>query len=528
MSHAPTLEQAEIRDFVKANPTSSLVVRARAGTGKTTTITDHIVPVLTGESLILAYNKSIQMELTKRLPAIYAFTCSVATCHSFGLGILRSANRRLKVEGGKLHFLFRNILKSKPSFNNLFNSRQAGASAIVNLVSHAKNSGFGLPLPGYPAIEDVDAWFNLIDHFNMDSDFLGAGLQLPAVVEMAQYLLTHSNRTTDTVDFDDMIYFPLLFDLPIPQKNHVIIDEAQDISTTRFELAYRATLTKGRLIAVGDEKQAIYGFTGADANAMPNIISRTNAAVLPLTICWRCDANIITAAQALVPDIVAKPNAPAGTVDRLDIYKFLESDIPLGSAILCRLNRPNISVALSLLSREIPVRIEGKDIGRNLLKHMKDACPLYATASGFELINDLETFREVRTGELMSRNKAAAAALFQDEVDGAILLIERTITNHGGDVANFFAQVEALVTTLFADNIPPGKLITLSSVHKAKGREWPRVYALGASDYMPFWMAEMDWEIEQENNLIYVLITRAAHHLTYIDGVKQWLDDKQA
>ena len=58
---------------------------------------------------------------------------------------------------------------------------------------------------------------------------------------------------------------------------------------------------------------------------------------------------------------------------------------------------------------------------------------------------------------------------------------------------------------------PP--VLTLSTVHKSKGREWQRVYILGRAKYMPSPYAKKAWQIEQESNLEYVAITRAIAEL---------------
>lgn len=517
-----TPQQQAVIDLAARQPQQAIVVDAKAGSGKTHTIV-QMLPALTGENLLLAFNKSIQRELSTRIPAALQFSNSVSTVHSFGLGVLRRNGLKPKIDGGKVNFLFRNILQSKPSFRSLFSEHLAGTATIAKAVGAAKNAGFGLR--GFPAIDDAQAWDDLLEHFGLDDDLLDNNISIQNGVEMAQFLLLASNRAESSVDFDDMIYLPLLLGHKIPQHSNVIIDEAQDISATRYELAARACAEHGRMIAVGDPHQAIYGFTGADAASLPNIIRKQSATVLPLSICFRCDAAIIQAAQAYVPGIEARPDAGPGLVDELDITDFLDGPPPtLGSAVLCRLNRPNVAVALHLLRSNIPVKIEGRDLGRTLLDHIKKAEPLYATVSGFELLASLEDYRERRTDELLSRNKAAAAQLFQDEIDGSILLVEKIAEN--SSPLSTWTQVEALVGTLFADDIPPKGLVTLSSVHKAKGREWPRVYILGRYDYMPFWMASKPWEVEQEGNLIYVATTRAEHHLTHITNVKDWLDNR--
>jgi DNA helicase II / ATP-dependent DNA helicase PcrA len=80
--------------------------------------------------------------------------------------------------------------------------------------------------------------------------------------------------------------------------------------------------------------------------------------------------------------------------------------------------------------------------------------------------------------------------------------------------------VEALVETInsmFEDKVSDkGNLIVLSSVHKSKGLEWSKVYILGREQFMPSPFARQDWQVEQENNLIYVAITRAKSELVEV------------
>jgi superfamily I DNA/RNA helicase len=65
----------------------------------------------------------------------------------------------------------------------------------------------------------------------------------------------------------------------------------------------------------------------------------------------------------------------------------------------------------------------------------------------------------------------------------------------------------AKIDNLFADG--NGKLL-LSTIHKAKGREWDNV-AILAPELSPSRWARQDWQVEQELNLIYVRDTRVRH-----------------
>ena len=57
--------------------------------------------------------------------------------------------------------------------------------------------------------------------------------------------------------------------------------------------------------------------------------------------------------------------------------------------------------------------------------------------------------------------------------------------------------------------------VVLSSIHKAKGREWNRVYWLQTG---PSKWARKEWELQQETNLCYVATTRAKSALYLVEG----------
>ncbi len=73
------------------------------------------------------------------------------------------------------------------------------------------------------------------------------------------------------------------------------------------------------------------------------------------------------------------------------------------------------------------------------------------------------------------------------------------------------SDVVAYIDQLFADNVTG--MITLSTIHKSKGREWKRVYWLDRIGTCPSPYAKQAWEKGQEINLQYVAATRAMETL---------------
>lgn len=529
MSNNLTPEQLAIIEHA-ATSRNHLVVDAKAGSGKTSTLLE-LLPKLKGSVSFQAFNKSIATEVQAKATNKYGLMASmnwnISTVHALGLSIFRKAGQKPQVSGGKSSFMLKDLIKEERPRDD--DPIHLNTTHIRNLVGYAKASGFGLTSAAedFPSLLDTNAWYALGEHYDLWDDLQG-GMSPEAAIEWAIDLLLRSNKRLSMVDFDDMIYLPLLHNMTPPTFQNVLIDEAQDINATRRELAFRVLAPGGKLIAVGDPNQAIYGFTGAAADSLPRIKQRAQADVLPLTICWRCDSEIIAAAQQFVPTIRARPGAPRGSVlsvnfidERPNGTDFLDLPQP-GDAILCRLNRPNVAAALGLIRRGQKARIEGRDIGERLLGHIKHCNDAYAFAKPHELLSDLEYYAAEEEARLMQKKRESAAALLRDECEAAALLIERNVEAHGPNAA--WSQLEALFQSLFGDDVSAKDVITLSSVHKAKGREWPRVFILGYSDYMPFFAASLDWELEQEDNLRYVAITRAEKELILVHGVQSALD----
>jgi superfamily I DNA/RNA helicase len=264
--------------------------------------------------------------------------------------------------------------------------------------------------------------------------------------------------------------------------------------------------TTGRLIAVGDRHQAIYGFTGADNDALDILKKEFNATELPLSVCFRCSKAVIEHAQKIVHHIKPRCGAIQGAVNTMPEYNFENNLFQFGrevsyqtAAILCRKNAPLISLAFKLLNKQIPCRIEGKDIGQELIRLCKKLKPTDKAS--------LETALRKHLNEQAQKLPPYKYDVLVDKVSAITSVLHLpNVTS----LEKFYSSIEAL----FSDYDPkaPPKL-TLSSVHKSKGLEWSTVYLLGRNAYMPSKFATQPWMEEQETNLIYVAITRAMHNL---------------
>jgi DNA helicase-2/ATP-dependent DNA helicase PcrA len=293
---------SEIRDGE-----GSLIVQARAGCGKTFTLVEGVVKTIVdekmGSAVLMAFNKSAATEFEARIERMgdeYTVV-STGTVHSLGFGAWRR-NKRVKVDGYKVWNLIRNHENENPVY------KEFGAQ-INKLVSFAKQAGIGIVCP----MDDWDAYEELIAHYDID-----ANGSADAIIVAAMAILKESNEEGNSiVDFDDMIYLPLLHNVSLPKFDFVLIDEAQDTNVTRRMLAIRMMKPNARLVAVGDDKQAIYGFAGANSDSLDLIRNELNAKVLPLSITYRCPQAVVAEANKLVPDLMAHETAPMGVVRRI-------------------------------------------------------------------------------------------------------------------------------------------------------------------------------------------------------------------
>lgn len=480
----PTDEQLAIYSWC-ATGSGHGVIDAKAGTGKTTTIINAL-PHMAGSVYYGAFNKKMAEELQARLTGKHALRATASTIHSAGYAAMKAHlngkmpknlgdDKLLELAGGR---------KKKEAYK------------IARAVSLGKKYGIGLP-------EINIEWADIFERHDID-----VGEDIENFVFLCEDVLRRSNESgMDQMDYDDMIYLPLLWNAPFKKYDWNVLDEAQDISTIRLLLAKRQMKPGSRLLAVGDPNQAIYGFTGADVESMSNIVRDFSAQVFPLSVTWRCPTSVVESIHHIVPDIKARPGAPAGEV-RVISRKDYPDEVRYGDMVLCRLNKPLVAEALRCIREGLRARIEGRDLGKGLIA--------LANRRRWHDLEDLEynleAILEKEHRKAMEADSRAAQAKYermQDQVDTLKILIGRAYEVGARNPSAFASMIDSL----FGDNVQSSDSITFSSVHKAKGLENPRVFILGRFELMPFKFAKLEWEMQQEDNLIYVAHTRAKETL---------------
>ena len=488
-------------DFYRAllGTTANIALVARAGCGKTTTIIGGVQALLRNnprlEIMVCAYNKAINDEVEAKFKALGLTDwrqLSCKTLHGAGFGLLRFAFNNPKVDDKKVR--------------NLIDAQNDGVyaqygSQIGQLVRYAKQAGFGF-FNDVP-IGSVDAWHQLADHFDVNG--LDETDDADAVVEAAQVIYRASLSQTDIIDYDDMVLLPLVKNLRVKfAKDVVFVDEAQDLSRARQALARKFVKPHtGRMIIVGDDKQAIYGFSGADAAALPNLIEALNATVLPLSVTWRCPKAVVALAQGLVPDIEAASGAPEGSVTYVD---ELPDDLGPDDFIGCRNTAPLIKIAYKLIRAGKPCKVEGRAIGEGLQLMVRR----WKVKTIDALLNRLDAYRDREVQKALAKNNDAKVEEIEDKVATLVEICNAVLAKGLTGVAD----VSAFIDNLFADGATG--VTILATYHRLKGREADRVFLWEHSSRCPSKAARQPWALAQEANLAYVAFTRAKKSLVFV------------
>lgn len=536
MTLAATLKANKNRTFPP-----HLIIIARAGTGKTTTLVEGLKLIKGGKPKItpspqqkdvwnsmklskdaktvgfVAFNKSIANELEERVPQ----GCDAMTMHSMGFRAVKKhfeevltgnrAMNKFRVDDIISSLLGKDIREIRRNEPDLIK----GTKKLVSLCK--------MNLIGHRDIKDLsyDELSALVSHYGIE---LNGSCEkvfklVPQVLERCKQV-----DRDGCIDYDDMIWLPIVLGLDVFCYDLLLVDEAQDLNRCQQALALEAG---NRLILCGDPQQAIYGFAGADSESMKRMEdtlsdSKYGCDTLPLTVTRRCGKAIVAEANKIVPDFFSHEDNGKGRISKLpmkgadtyDEYKAASkkdkqqsyrSHVNSGDMLLCRVNAPLVSECFKFIKQGRKANIQGRDVGQGLISTInkmkaEDIGHLQMRLSDW-------VHREVQA-ENNKRNPSDTRIItLQDRYDCLCCFME------GKDTID---QVIKAIQDVFTDDRETVG-IKLSSVHKAKGLEAKRVFLLepeGAS--IPHPMAKTSWQREQELNLRYVAITRAIEELIYV------------
>ena len=319
------------------------------------------------------------------------------------------------------------------------------------------------------------------------------------------------------------------------QYRYFTVDEYQDISPIQQRLINAWLGTRKDICVVGDPAQTIYSFAGATPVFLNTFTQRfPEAEVIRLSTGYRSTPEITFAANALLRNSSMGQELTAsndhGLHPSVDGYKdesgeiagilkqitelLAEGTAPQEIAILARTNSQLKGVERAMNSKGLPYQVrsterffERQDV-RDFLKQVRQASVL--PTEGATWIDELRTI--------------AQPYLTGESIDGiaALLHLGRELDSDDGftpkTLRGFLREVEDRVTQ---NNPPTMPVVTLATLHAAKGLEWERVFLMGASEgILPLETGSTgtsDSVVAEERRLFYVGMTRAKVdlHISY-------------
>jgi DNA helicase-2/ATP-dependent DNA helicase PcrA len=490
VAFSPSPQQQAVFDFVSHGNGSAVVV-AVAGAGKTTTLV-HALGKAKGTVTFTAFNKKIADEIKARVDAAYPGEnrFRIGTFHSLGFGMIRKIMPTVKVdENARRDDLTHPLEENQREITwKLFNyARQRGVCCLWQET-------------------DQSQWYDIWQHFSMDEELPDDGsFQVKDVITNAILLCAMAAQKTKIIDYTDMLWLPLVWKLRPWQTDWIFVDESQDTNPCRRALAHLMLKHNGRAVFVGDPCQAIFGFTGADSDAIDLIRKEFNAVELPLTTTYRCPKTVVSVANQWVSHIHAADTAPEGQVVRTGNDKPWFDGVQPGEAILCRNTKPLVELAFRFIRQGRPAFVEGRDIGRGLISLTNK----WKVSDVDTFLDRLETWKEKQVAKLTAKGQGLAVQALEDRVETLRVLSEGCET---------IKDLQKKISSIF-DDTKDGNAkhrITLSTIHKSKGLEWEKVNVFGMNKYQPSPYARQAWELEQENSLCYVAVTRAQDKLVMV------------
>ncbi len=499
MENSHTPEQLAILEAAK-NSSSSLMISAYAGCGKTSTLvslTNTIPPV---PALALAFNVKIKKELEKRFPSHF----KVATLNGLGHAAWAAAiGQYPAIDERKLGKIVTSLSKKEG-----VSLEEDDWMNLLTLVTKAMQNGLvpsHFPMKGL--VEDSPKIWAII----ADENFIDIK---PSLIPFAREILITSIKmafptkgNAPTISFDDQIYLSALLGGNYRRYPLVLVDEAQDLSPlNHLQLAKSIS---SRLIICGDPKQAIYSFRGADTSSMEKIRGlRQDWIDLPLTTTFRCPKKLVERQQRHAPGFTAFHTNSEGEVlswvSRKDDIPWTWEEVktfqhsPQGSiAILSRNNAPVLSMAFKLLAHSVGVCVLGRDIGKSLVALAKKILPEENLSA--EICREkIESWIAQETSLARANDNEGKIAGIKDR--GECLLV---VLNVGGAATS--GELRTKLKDLFSKE---KEQVTLSTGHRSKGLEWDLVIHLDPWR-VPAKQCRGEKALGQEYNLKYVIETRA-------------------
>ena len=502
--------EATVKQLEAINLNGSVICYAPAGSGKTFTLIERLKRIDKENSdkniLVSVFNKNVPDEIIARLGYDHNQShnnIEIQTFHSFCLKNLKKYDWKIKV---------------------------ADDSYTTKVIKNSYKKIFGKDL-NYFELNKVSNKISKFKNTPNNADILS--VEEREVYEEYTKELNKANK----IDYDDMLkmFYELMVNGKIipPKYDYIFIDEFQDFNYYQYHILLKLLYPDTELYCIGDIKQAIYEFRGADSRYMKQIVndvSGIKTVVLDRT--FRCASDVIE-----LSNVVAKH------IDNSQTYSVHSNGrvfVDYVNSINMMINKishlPDLKKALLFRYND-----EANDAINNYILRGQ---PLYVTSNGAVpygikiligylsdlggITNNYSRYWNVAKKMALKRhsNNKLVKFLMANEIDprkpvDAVTALKFEKYFYGDSVAFVVKALMAdnpLSYALRFFNYRDGDYI--GTIHSFKGKEYDNV-VLYLNDNFPY----SDEEWDSELKLFYTAITRAKHNLyIFKNGSNKFFD----
>ncbi|MDT8433082.1 MAG: 3'-5' exonuclease, partial [Bacteroidales bacterium] len=314
-------------------------------------------------------------------------------------------------------------------------------------------------------------------------------------------------------------------------KSVLVIDEAQDMHPDEFalvELLLELNIEM-RVIAVGDDDQNIYEFRGSDSKFLRALARQEGARQFELVENFRSRPNLVTFTNIFARRIEVRMKSTeiisrhrengaisvfryqSGNLEVPLVNRVMHAELSGTTCVLTHTNNEALQVSGLLKRQGMPVRLIQSNDHFSLLK-------LREARYVFELLGDdveRRTISDAQLEEVRRKLRDRFGSTMPAELIGRAIKTFQELhpkVKYRSDLEIFIGE------SAMEDFIESGRdTILVSTMHKAKGREFDNVY-LVLDGFVP--------DDDPKRRLLYVAMTRAKSRLEihyngeYLDSIR--------
>lgn len=300
-----SIKLTPIQKSIVDHDDGALLVIAGPGSGKTRVLTERIRRLLARPDehfriLALTFTNKAANEMVERLETVpqIAERAFISTMHSFCVEVLANRGKSVGIEG--LPHIFESYADRKQILREAVQS-DPDASRFLREAGDPKAQG-----------KLLDSWMNAIS--DAKNSLIVADMIEDGHLQNIYQIYDAAISACKAVDFDDLLLLtyrvfeerPAVASFYRRQFRYICVDEAQDLNEAQYRvLCALCSKEYFNVMLVGDPKQAIFTWNGADPKYLDLFRKDFNAKQIELRENFRSSRSVIASAQALSPDYEA-------------------------------------------------------------------------------------------------------------------------------------------------------------------------------------------------------------------------------